>query len=78
MATQYSPKQRNKDEILEIMSLTFGKIGGKTGRWTASIYRIARAIAKLRMNPWGPDEVVLALNMKKKTDDLLSNAIIEL
>lgn len=78
VATQFIPEKENKDEIINIMSETFNKIGGKTGRWTASIYRIARAIAKIRMKPWGPDEIILALNMKQQTDDILRKLILEI
>ncbi len=68
IASQYVPQKENKGEIMEIMSQTFNRIGGRSGRWTASVYRISRAIAKIRMKPMGPMEVIEALNMKCRSD----------
>lgn len=71
VASEYNPKKENKDEIMEIMSNTFGKVGGRTGRWTSTVYRLARAIAKIRMKPMGPKEVVEAINMKCQSDKII-------
>lgn len=70
VASQYIPKKEDRDQIVDIMSGTFRRIGGKTGRWTSSVYRIARSVAKIRMKPMGPVEVIEALNMKCRSDEV--------
>jgi len=71
IASQFVPQKENKEEIMDIMSQTFNKVGGRTGRWTASVYRIARAIAKMRMKPMGPMEVAKAIDMKCESDTVI-------
>ena len=68
IASHYVPHKEKKEEIMEVMSQTFNAVGGRSGRWIASVYRIARAIAKIRMKPMGPTEVMEALNMKCRSD----------
>jgi uncharacterized protein YqeY len=70
IASQYVPQKENKEEIMNVMSQTFTRIGGRSGRWIASVYRISRAIAKMRMKSMGPTEVVEALDMKCKSDKI--------
>lgn len=71
IASQYVPQKENKEEIVNVMSQTFTSIGGRSGRWIASVYRIARAIAKMRMKSMGPMEVVEALDMKCRSDKII-------
>lgn len=71
IASRYTPRKENKEEIIEIMSSTFNRIGGRSGRWIASVYRISRAIAKMRMKSVGPAEVIEALNMKCRSDEVI-------
>jgi len=69
VASRYIPHKEGKEEIMDIMSQTFKRIGGRSGRWISSVYRIARAISKIRMKPMGPMEVVEALDMKCRSDE---------
>ncbi len=68
IASRYIPQKENKEEIMSVMSQTFNRIGGRSGRWISSVYRIARAISKIRMKPMGPMEVTEALDMKCRSD----------
>jgi DNA replicative helicase MCM subunit Mcm2 (Cdc46/Mcm family) len=71
IASRYVPQKENKEEIMDVMSQTFNRVGGRSGRWIASVYRISRAISKMRMKPMGPMEVVEALDMKCRSDKFI-------
>ena len=72
----YDPDMVERDRILSEMERHFRTTGrGKTGRWIASVYRISRAIAKIRFTDWGVEEVRCAIRMKAYSDVVIDNAV---
>jgi len=61
------------ERIREIFTSHFNNVGGgKAGRWIASVKRIARALAKLRMCDITEAELQLAIRLKNKSDTVIS------
>jgi len=76
ISSDYNPRIRESAEVLSQLELHFRKSRkGKTGRWISSVFRISRAIAKIRLNDWGVEEVKCALKMKSYSDSVLARAL---
>lgn len=76
LSSCYDPDMSEKERILCEMESHFRVTGkGKAGRWIASVYRISRAIARIRFKDWGADEVVCAIRMKSYSDAVVENAV---
>ena len=72
ISQSFTPSKRDKLKMIECISNYLEERGeGKTGRWISSIWRMSRNIAKVRLRDMGPEDVILALQMKEQSDSLL-------
>ena len=72
LANEHVPAFDNPDRLGSAFERHFKREGsGKTGRWIASVYRIAGSIARLRFGDITEREVKWALDIKVKSDDAL-------
>lgn len=45
---------------------------GKEGRWIAGVLRIAKGLARINLTTLGPEQITLALDMKRKSDLIIT------
>lgn len=70
--SEYQPGIGNKQEITDTFNQHFRKAKkGKTGRWISSVWRIAKALARIRMKDVESREIQQALEIKMVSDRLV-------
>jgi len=80
MAQSHTPSILEKEKIEEQFKIHFKKYGqpneegeqkGKEGRWIATVIRIAKAQARIKLGDVGTAEITIALDMKRNSDKIL-------
>lgn len=75
-ANEHVPAFEDPDRLASAFERHFKREGaGKTGRWIASVYRIATAVARLRFGNVTEDDVNRALAIKVQSDEALEECV---
>ena len=80
LVQMHEPKTPNKGKVRELVKADLENYGtekdeGKEGRWIGAILRLAKGYARIRLTDVGPEEITWALNMKRRSDEVIRTVI---